>query len=155
MPPHSITLIQMTALSSWLYDEADPFSKLENIKYYQELKNDLTNGYFENIITEYILNNNHKSYVLLCPSHTYQAEKEEKVVKFLSDYKASLSDDEIKALIEKNKALAVYQSTPSTPEEVATLPKLELEDLNPNPEKYNLEVINGKYDILFSAFSQA
>lgn len=144
--------IQMTALSSWLYDEDDPFSKLENIKYYQELKNDLNSGYFENIITKYILNNNHKSFVLLCPSHTYQAEKEEKVTKFLSDYKASLSDDEIKALIEKNKALSVYQSTPSTKEEIDTLPKLSIDDLNPNPEKYNLEVIDGKYQTLHSDY---
>ena len=50
-------LIQMTTLNSWLYDENDPFSKLENIKYYQELKEELKSGYFERIITDYILNN--------------------------------------------------------------------------------------------------
>ena len=144
--------IQMTSLSSWLYDEADPFSKLENIKYYQELKNDLETNYFENIITKYILNNNHKSYVMLAPSHTYQAEKEEKVVKHLEAYKNSLSKEEVLKLIEKNKALAVYQSTPSTPEEVATLPKLALEDLNPNPEKYNCVKLDGKYDTLYSDY---
>ena len=145
-------LIQMTTLNSWLYDENDPFSKLENIKYYQELKEELKSGYFEKIITDYILNNNHKSYVVLAPSHTYQEEKEEKVIKFLQEYKDSLSKEEINDLIEKNKALSLYQSTPSKQEDIDSLPKLELEDLNLNPEKYNCEELKNKYNVLYSDY---
>jgi len=76
----------------------------------------------------------------------------EELNKKLSDYKASLSSDEIKALIKKNEELKVYQSTLSTEEEIATLPKLKLEDINENPEDYNLEVISNKYDILLSDY---
>ena len=144
--------IEMTALNSWLYDESQPFNKLENLKYYEELKQDVHNGYFEEIIRECILNNNHKSYVKLVPSYTCQEEKEKALNEKLANYKASLSAEELQALIEKNKALQLYQSTPSTLEEIATLPKLELEDLNPNPEMFNLEVIEDKYKALVSDY---
>lgn len=144
--------IEMSCLSSWLYDEEQPFSKLENLKYYQELREDIEKGYFEKIIEDYILNNSHKSFAKLCPSYTCAEEKEKALNEKLANYKASLSKDELQALIEKNKALAVYQSTPSTEEEIATLPKLELEDLNPNPEKLNCEKLSGKFDTLFSDY---
>ena len=144
--------LEINCLSSWLYSEDEPFSKLENLKYFPELRKDIENGYFEKIITDYILNNNHKTYVKLLPSYTVGAENEEALAKKLADYKASLSQDEIKALIKKNQDLAVYQSTPSTKEEIDTLPKLQLEDLNKLPEKLNLEVVNGKYQVLFSEY---
>ena len=50
--------VGLAVMSSWLYDDKDCFSKLEVIKYYKELKEDLNKGYFEAIIEKYILNNN-------------------------------------------------------------------------------------------------
>ena len=144
--------IEMTALNSWLYDEDQPFNKLENLKYFEELKTDVNNGYFEAIIRECILDNNHKSYAKLEPSYTIALEKEQALKERLANYKESLSKEELIALIEKNKALQLYQATPSTLEEIATLPKLELEDLNPFPEKFNLEVFDGKYKALVSDY---
>lgn len=144
--------IQITCLASWLYDDKLPFQKLENLKYYAELKEDLKNGYFENILEELILNNPHKTYVKLVPSYTIGEEREKELTKRLADYKATLSKEEITALIEKNKALKVYQSTPSTEEEIATLPKLTIKDLNPLPEKYHCEKIEGEYPVLYSDY---
>ncbi len=144
--------IQMVCLNSWLYDENDPFSKVEAIKYYDELRKDLDEGYFESIIEKYILNNTHKTYTMLVPSHTVAAEREKVLTEKLADYKASLSKEDIQELIKKNQDLAAYQSEPSTLEEIATLPKLELEDLTVEPEKLNLEVINGEFTTLYSNY---
>ncbi len=144
--------IEITCLSSWLYSEDDPFSKLENLKYYQELRDEVDHGYFEKIIDQYILKNNHKSFVKLVPSHTCGEEKEKELAKKLADYKASLSKDEIKALIKENQNLEIYQSTPSTKEEIDTLPKLELEDLTKEPQKFNCECLDGTYQTLFSDY---
>lgn len=143
---------EMTCLNSWLYSEDLPFSKLEKLKYYQELRDDLDKGYFEKIIENYILNNTHKTFVKLVPSYTCAEEKEQKLAKKLADYKASLSKEALTSLIEKNKALQAYQSAPSTEEEIATLPKLELEDLNPEPEKLHCQKISGEFDTLFSEY---
>lgn len=144
--------MEINCLSSWLYDENQPFSKLENLKYYQELREDIDNGYFENIISKYILNNNHKSYSKLCPSYTVASEKEKALTDKLAKFKDSLSKEELNKLIERNKALAAYQSAPSTPEEIATLPKLELADLTEKPEKLNCEMLEGNYNTLYSNY---
>ncbi|MBQ3253218.1 MAG: insulinase family protein, partial [Acholeplasmatales bacterium] len=144
--------VEMTCLSSWLYDEDHQFDKLETLKYFKELREELKTDYFENIIKDYILNNNHKSYVRLEPSYTASNDSTKEIEEKLKNYKDSLSKEELYELIEKNKKLKEYQSTPSTKEAVDTLPKLILEDINPNPEKFNLEVLNGNYKILFSDY---
>ena len=69
------------------------------------------------------------SRVVLVPSKTKQKEDEEKERQTLEKYKASLSADEIEKLIEDTKALIEYQSAENTPEELATIPTLELSDI--------------------------
>ena len=138
---------------SWLYDDKLPFAKLEKLKYYKELKEDLNNGYFEEIIDKYILNNNHKTFVKLIPDDSVNEQKEKELADKLAKFKASLSDKEIEELIKSTKALAEYQSEGDTKEALDTLPKLKLEDINPKPEDYKLEVIEGKNKVLLSEYS--
>lgn len=144
--------IEMTCLNSWLYSEDQPFNKLEVLTYYRQLREELDSGYFENIIETYFLRNTHKSYVKLIPSATVSEKSQQALKERLAAYKASLSAAELKALIEKNKALAAYQSAESTPEEINTLPKLKLEDITGEPEVLNCQRLAGKYPVLFSEY---
>ena len=149
--PKGLNII-LRSLDSYLYDDKLPYLKLIELKYYDELREDLKTDYFENIIKDYILNNNHKAYVTLIPSLDY-SNREEKIVKEkLANYKKSLSEKELNELVKINKDLKKYQSEPSTKEEINTLPKLSLEDIKMTPEKYNLEVIDNKYKLLFSNY---
>ena len=145
--------IAINILSSWLYDDNKVFDKLELLKYFDEFRNDLNNGYFEKIIDKYILNNNHKTYLALIPSLTIKDKENKLLEDKLKKYKDSLSKEEINKLVEYNKYLQIYQATPSTKEELDTLPKLKLSDINPLPEKYNLEILNNKYKVLFSDYN--
>lgn len=144
--------VEMTCLNSWLYSEDQPYNKLEVLNYYKELKELLETDYYESILEKYILNNNHKSFVKLVPDDTILEKNQIELAKKLEDYKNSLSEDELKALITKNVELKKYQSEVSTPEELQTLPKLKLEDINENPEEYQLEVLKGDYDTLLSDY---
>ena len=144
--------IGLSVLSSWLYDDNDVYSKLEVVHYYKELKEEVNSGYFENIIDKYILNNTHKAYVKLVPSETCNDEKEKELATKLENYKKSLSKEELEKLILDTKKLAEYQNEGDTPEAIATLPKLSIEDINPNPEEYKLEVLNNNPRILFSDY---
>lgn len=145
-------IIEMSGLATWLYNEDGPFESLEIIKYYPLIKEELKTDYFENLIKEAFINNNHKSYVKLIPSLDSSKEYDEELKKKLKAYKDSLSEKELDELIEKNKKLKEYQSSPSTKEELETLPKLKIEDIDRNPEKYNLEVINDKYLLLYADY---
>lgn len=150
--PKGLSII-LASLGTYLYDENDPYSSLEVLKYFEELKEDLNNNYFENIIKDYILNNNHKTYVRLLPSLDCNTKEEVILQNELQGYKDSLSKEKLDELIEMNKNLKAYQAKKDTKEALDTLPKLKREDISILAEKFNLEVIKGKYDTLLSEYN--
>lgn len=148
--PRGLDII-LDSLCTWLYS-TDATSRLETLKYYKELRDDLNNGYFEDIIKNDFLNNNHKTYVRLVPSYDALKNNEIELTNKLDDFKKSLTKEEIKKIVDDTKALEIYQRTPSTKEELDTLPKLCLDDLDKLPQKLNLEVSNSKFKTLFSNY---
>lgn len=144
--------IEMTMLNSWLYDEDDAWSKVNDLPYYDELRRSVDEGYFEQIIKDYLLNTNHKAYITLAPSYDANKKEEEALKNKLKEFKKSLSSDELDSLIKKNERLNEYQNSLETKEALDTLPKLELEDLPLEPEKLNLEIFDNKYKSLVSEY---
>ena len=119
----------IVALETWLYDENDPFNRFETNAIFESLRNEAKGDYFEKIIEKYLINNHHLAYVVCSPSNTLGEERDLATADKLAKFKASLSEEEINKLIEDTKALKEYQSTPSTASELATLPKLTIDDI--------------------------
>ena len=132
----------MSALTSFLYDDNQPFEYLKSLKYFDELRKDINSNYFENLVKEEILNSNHKSFVELAPSLTCLKKDQEDLAKKLQEFKNSLTDKEIDELINKNKNLRKYQQEGDSEEAIASMPKLSLEDINENPQDYKIEKIS-------------
>ncbi len=122
-------LYGLNALDSWLYDEKEPFMHLDTLKVLDELKADLETGYFEELIREYLVDNPHGSIVIVEPKKGLNKTKEEELAKSLEEIRAGMSEDQIKKLISDTAHLKEYQSTPSTQEELMTLPMLKRSDL--------------------------
>lgn len=132
----------LNAMETWLYDDNDPFTKLEYNAQFSSLKEELNTNYYEELINKYLLNNNHVAYVTVSPSNTLGAEKEQALKEKLVAYKASLTKEELEKLVNDTKALKEYQATPSTLEELATIPLLTREDIDDKVEPlYNEEQI--------------
>lgn len=145
--------LMFDCLSSWLYADDLPFEKLETLTWYAELRKEIGTGYFEDLINEYFLKNTHKSYVALLPSHKMGDLKRRRLKNKLARFKNSLTTEELKQLVISNQKLLDYQKCSSTPTELATIPKLKLEDLTIEPEKLNCEEILGRqYQVLFSDY---
>lgn len=119
----------LTALSTWLYDESDPFSALSYYKSFDEIKSKIDQHYFEDLIESSLIENKHIAYVTVSPSNTLGEEKEKELKEKLQAYKNTLSKEELEQLVEDTKALKIYQETPSTKEELDTLPKLTKDDI--------------------------
>lgn len=51
--------------------------------------------------------------------------------------KAGLSKEEIEKIITETRELEEFQKTPSTQEELETIPLLEISDINKNPRPLN------------------
>lgn len=159
----------LDAFESWLYDDElvqDKFS-VQNVYSYlrkginENLLNpeDKTKGFFEELIERCILNNNHKAYITGVPSVGLNQKKDVELAQKMSQYKKTLSDTEIEKLIADTAHLKQYQTEPSTPEELATIPLLSIDDINKkvrpvvNTEEEVCGVKTIKHDIFTNGIS--
>lgn len=130
----------LQSLDSWLYDEKEPFMHLEAAPVFAFLKEMTKTDYFEKLIQEYMLDNTHVSIVMIEPECGLNAKKEKKLEEQLAAYKASLSADEIKALIEDTAHLKQYQEEPSPKEDLEKIPMLKRSDMKKEASPFINEV---------------
>ncbi|HKL99673.1 MAG TPA: insulinase family protein [Mobilitalea sp.] len=135
----------LRTMSTWLYEDKEPFQNLRDSQLYDSLKEKIGTGYYEQLIKDYLLNNPHASFIVLKPRIGLNAETEAKVKRVLAAYKESLPKEELRRIVEETKHLKKYQDTPSTKEELETIPMLSREDIGSEPQPlYNKErTLNG------------
>ena len=120
------------AMDSWLYD-GDPAQNLSVSPMFDILRKKAEEGYFEELLREFLLEEDTLSSVIVVPSLTLGREKAEKERTRLREAKASWGDA-VDEYIEKNRILDEWQAGSDTEEELATLPKLELKDVSSEPD---------------------
>lgn len=119
----------MTATAGWSYAN-DPLIMLEYEKVFEELRKDIKNGYLESIIKQYFLNNNHALLYVLKPEPGLEGKKNAETEKKLKEFKEKLSTEEINALVKETEELIRYQKEENSKEALATIPLLDLKDID-------------------------
>ncbi len=125
----------LQSLDSWLYG-GDPMMHLAYQETFDYLKKAVDEGYFEQLIREYLLDNPFEAVIVLAPERNLTAKEDERTASRLAAYKASLSPDEIKKLVRDTRELKEYQDTPSAPEDLEKIPMLRREDIERQAEKF-------------------
>ena len=126
----------LSVLNSWLYDETEPFIHLEENEIFAFLKEQVDRGYFEQLITDWLLENPHCSVVIIAPKAGLTALNDQALKEKLQAYKETLSDAERAEIVARTEHLKAYQSEPSTQEELETIPLLTLDDMRKKAEPY-------------------
>ncbi len=141
-------------LAGWLF-AGDPFLSLEYEKPLEKLKTALTSTYLESVISDYIIDNPHALLMTLEPKPGLDKINNAEIRERLAQYKESLSNDEIDALVEETKELIAYQKREDSEEALATIPLLDLDDINPKAEWYEVETrkISGTKMLQFETFT--
>lgn len=129
----------LTMLDSWLYD-GDPAQYLLAEDTLNALEAKLNSDYFPNLIRSLFLENPHKAMSILVPSQTLGKEKQEKEAARVAAECAAWTDADRARIAEEGKTLALWQQTPDSPEALATIPMLQLSDIDPTPEKLPVAV---------------
>jgi Zn-dependent M16 (insulinase) family peptidase len=139
--PRGIALM-LRALSTWLYDD-DPLKLLAFEAPLAAIKTRLANDprYFETLIETCLLNNPHRTTLRLKPDPELGRRFEEEEKTRLTAIRASLNEDQLTQIIETARQLKKRQETPDSPEALASLPTLKLEDLEKQSKTIPLEVI--------------
>lgn len=122
-------LYGLQCMESWLFDDKKPFIHLECLDTFEYLRNQISTGYFEDLIRKYLLENKHGAVVVVAPQKGLNSAKEAALEKKLAEKKAAMSAEEIQNLIAQTKHLHAYQEEPSPEEDLKKIPMLKREDM--------------------------
>ena len=82
-------------LDSWLYDEKKPFVHIEANETFAKLRRKADEGYFEELVQKYLLENSHVAVVILKPKKGLAEEQEKALAEKLHEIKEKLSEKEL------------------------------------------------------------
>ncbi len=116
-------------LDSWLYDDRKPFMHLEANETYAALRKKVKEGYFEQLIRKYILDNPHSATVILLPKEGLTAKREAELKEKLAGIKSGMSEQELEAVRSMMDKLNEFREKEDAPEDIAKIPLLSREDL--------------------------
>ena len=132
-----------SVFARYFYDR-DPFEEIQfNGQYEYARKLNETNG-FEELIKKSFLDNQFRVKLVLNPEQGLADKKAEETVKKLAEYKKTLSNEEIEALLEDNRKLKIFQTAPDTPEAKATIPSLKISDIEKKIQHLELKETKGE-----------
>ena len=136
--PQKGLIYGMQLLSGWFF-EGNPYLGLEYEKPLAEVKRALTEDYMERLIQEDLLDNPHCLLLALRPQPGLQTETDNKIRAELTSLKAGMEQDDMQALIKETNELIEYQKREDSPEALATIPMLSLDDITREVVWYEAE----------------
>lgn len=138
--PRGLSLM-MRSLTTWLHD-GDPFAPLAFEKPLATIKAQLAANpsYFQDMIEQYLLNNNHRTTLVLKPDEELSNRQREEEHARLDKVRAEMSPQDIEQAIATTRHLKEIQQAPDSPEALATIPMLQLSDLDRSNKIIPLEV---------------
>ncbi len=131
----------LQSMDSWLYD-GSPFTHLAYADTFEALKKGAEEGYFEDLIKKYLLENPFESVIVLSPEKNLTAKADEKTAEELAEFKAQLTKEEIGDLVRETRELKEYQDEPSPKEDLLKIPMLSRSDIGKDAAKIYLEEKN-------------
>jgi len=124
-------------MNSWLYD-GDPALYLNEGSLFESLRNKVNEGYFEELLKDFLLDEEHLKAVIAVPSRDAGKARLAREEKKLKQAKKSWGD-QTAAYVALNENLDSWQEAEDIPEALETLPKLSLSDINEDPEDFPYE----------------
>ncbi len=131
-------LYGLKALDSWLYDKDKPFIHLESLGLYSLLRDRIESDYYTGLVKKYLIDNKHKTILVLKPEKGLTARKEKELAEKLAAYRKTLSDDEYEQIVRNAEELKEYQSKEDDEKAKECLPCLTRADIKKEvPPVYN------------------
>ncbi|KAI4453214.1 presequence protease [Holotrichia oblita] len=126
-------IYNLLVLSNCLYG-GEPFEKLEKLGYIEKIRSKALNErYFENLIDQYLISNKHATFCTL------------------SAKQASLTEEQLDALIQQTKDLKAFQERKDAPEDLKKIPFVKISDIDKQPEKIPFEALDRQgFNILYA-----
>ncbi len=134
--------VMLRALSTWLHED-DPFKLLAFESPLDEIKSRLASDrhYFEKLIKTHLLDNVHRTTLRFKPDPEIGHRFEEEQTARLAAIRESMTAAQLQECVDNTKKLKQLQETPNSPEALATMPFLQLSDLEKQNKTIPIETI--------------
>ncbi len=123
----------MSAMETWLYD-GNPLDNIITGSIFDDLRKKADDGYFEELIRELFIENSHTCCVLAKPSYTVGDENRAQENERLEKISSSWDEKQKEFYLSEQKKLDEWQSTADSPEDLAKMPIITLDDISIEPE---------------------
>lgn len=142
--PRGLSLL-FRALTTWNYN-GDPLAPLAYESLLAQLKANLAANpaYLQQLIRTYLLENPHRTTVILEPDPAYNQRLAEAEQARLAAARSAMNEAELQAIIENTRKLKQLQEAPDDPAAVAALPSLKLNDLDKQVKTIPSEVMQSE-----------
>ncbi len=125
-------VLAMSAMAGWLYSDDDPAAYLRFEDVFASLREKVEEGYFEALLRELFLDNDHRACAEVVPTESDEAAEEAEAAGE-REAAAALTEDEAASIREAVRALREAQEAPDAPAALANLPQLSRADIGEAP----------------------
>lgn len=132
-------VLAMSAMAGWLYADDDPAAYLRFEDVFASLREKVEEGYFEALLRELFLDNDHRACAEVVPTESDEAAEEAEAATE-REAAAELTEDEVASIREAVRALREAQEAPDAPEALEKLPQLSRADIGEAPAEAMWEV---------------
>ena len=132
-------VLAMSAMAGWLYSDDDPAAYLRFEDVFASLREKVEEGYFEALLRELFLDNDHRACAEVVPTESDEAAEEAEAAGE-REAAAELTEDEAASIREAVRALREAQEAPDASEALAKLPQLSRADIGEAPAEAMWEV---------------
>ena len=132
-------VLAMSAMAGWLYADDDPAAYLRFEDVFASLREKVEEGYFETLLRELFLDNDHRACAEVVPTESDEAAEEAEAAGE-REAAAELTEDETASIREAVRALREAQEAPDAPESLEKLPQLSRADIGEAPAEAMWEV---------------
>lgn len=138
-PRGLMTFFQILSLWAHGGDPIDALAFEEELTSIKE-RYEADNTYFETLIGEHFLNNNHRVTVVLEPDPTVKEKREAAELERLKSEQAAMSESDLERVRSEMEKLIEIQNSEDSPEDLAKLPVLTLDDIQREIQTVPLEI---------------
>jgi len=140
--------------NGWAY-AGDPFLSLKWEKPLSATKKAVKNEKIETLISDNLIDNPHSLLIALVPKPGLQAEWNKEEKQELAEFKASLSEEQMDSLIKETEELKAYQKKENSPEDLAKMPLLELDEIDSTAKYFDIneQKVNGVKELYYNTFT--
>ena len=126
------------AFAGWLYG-GDPALHLQTDEAVANLRQMIENGGIEKVTADLMADTSKYSRIILMPDTGHAAREAEKEAARIKAEMDAMSEAELEELEALNRSLTEWQQTADSEEALATIPQLDLKDIDPQPELISTE----------------